>query len=443
MDDKVTTLKMKNVMMDFVKTLTGVAAAALVMTGCQKSGEERTPEQATVSPQVMAAFADRFPGAENVRWSMKGGYAVANFYWVDSRAADHTPNHSAWFGNADGQWTMTETEILYSALPQSVKSAFEKSEYAAWERDEEVDVLYRSEEVVSTVYVIEVEERASGRELDLYYAPEGELVKVVADAGPDYDYGDFIPSQPAKGIEEYIRTNHPNARVIDVDAEYEGTEVELIDGGVKRELFFDRSDAWQYTKTEIRRSELPEKVKQAWDASEYAESKGYRLDDADHFKTAKQGEFYRLELESRRGDVKVKITPEGEVSLYEPVVDGGAGVSTEVDAFIRKNYPGATIVEKEYNNGYLEVEIRHEGREKEVLFNGAGAWVKTSWEVRRNELPAKVEAAIKGSEYASWEYEGADVVQTPKEMWYEVELEDERSDREVTLRIAEDGTIRR
>ena len=99
-----------------------------------------------------------------------------------------------------------------------------------------------------------VEVERDGREMDLYYSADGVLVKSVADAGDDYDYGDFIPSRPSDGIGDFIASRYPGARVIDVDAEYEGTEVELIDADrVKRELFFDRSDAWQYTKTELRR----------------------------------------------------------------------------------------------------------------------------------------------------------------------------------------------
>lgn len=179
----------------------------------------------------------------------------------------------------------------------------------------------------------------------------------------------------------------------------------------------------------------------AWTASEYAEARGYRLDDADLYETVSEGTFYRLELESRNGDVKIRITPEGEVSLHEPSVGGGAGVTAEIEAFIRENYPGASIVEKDSDDGLLEVEIRHEGREKELLFNGAGAWVRTSWEVRRAELPEAVTAAWAASEYAGWEFDGADYLQTPDGAWYALELEEERTDREVTLRIAEDGTI--
>lgn len=249
-------------MMNWMRNLL-VAAAAFLAAGCERSDGERG-SGGEVSPQVLAAFAERYPGAQNVSWSMKGDYAVADFYWAGTRAALST-NCSAWFGNADGRWTMTETEIRFEALPQAVREAFAASEYASWRVDDRVDVLYRAGDVEPEIYVIEVEQ--GGREMDLYYSPDGVLVKCVADADPDCDYGDFIPAEPAASIGEYIRTHYPSARVIDVDAEYEGTEVEILDGGVKRELFFDRGAAWQYTKTGVRRADLPEAVTAAWAAS--------------------------------------------------------------------------------------------------------------------------------------------------------------------------------
>lgn len=426
-------------MKKFVNTLLGVATAAMLAVGCEKANDGRTTTGSEVSPQVLEAFSTRYPGAQNVSWTVKDGYAVASFSWNDPQASSSTGIHSAWFDNLGGSWSMTETEIPYSALPQAVKTAFESSEYAAWQIDREVDVLTRSGEVEPEIYVIEAEQ--AGSEVDLYYSPDGVLVKTMADAGPNYDYGDFIPSKPTSGVDEYIAAHYPGARIVDVDQESEGTEVEIIDGGVARDLCFDRNGSWLYTKTEIRRTELPAAVTGAWAGSEYAEAQGYRLDDADYFETAAEGSYYRLELESRNGDVKLKITPEGELSLYEPTFNGGAGVPTDVDTFIRENYPGATILEQEIDNGYLEVEIRHDGREKSVLFNGAGAWVKTTWEVRRNELPAAVTQTVAASQYASWEFDGADFVQSPDGEWYEIELEQERPEQEVKLRVAANGTV--
>lgn len=415
-----------------------MATAAMLVVGCEKANDGGTTGS-EVSPQVLEAFSARYPGAQNVSWSVRDGYAVASFSWNDPATSASTGTHSAWFDNQSGFWSMAETEIPYSALPQAVRTAFESSEYATWQIDNEVDVLTRSGEVEPEIYVIEAEQ--AGKEVDLYYSPDGVLVKTMADAGPNYDYGDFIPSQPTSGVFEYIAAHYPEARIVDVDRETEGTEVEIIDGGVAREVYFDRNGSWLYTKTEMRRTELPAAVTEAWAGSEYTETQGYRLDDADYFETATDGNYYRLELESRNGNVKLKITPEGELSLYEPTIDGGAGVPTDADTFIRENYPGATILEQEVDNGHLEVEIRHDGREKSVFFNGAGAWVKTTWEVRYNELPAAVIQAVANSQYASWEFDGADFVQSPEGEWYELELEQERPEQEIKLRVAANGTV--
>ena len=425
-------------MKKLVRNLLGVAALTLMAAGCEKSETGGSPGSDGVSPQALAAFEQLYPGAENVQWNVKGDYAVATFYLAPNRAAASAANHSAWFENSGGAWSMTETDMSYEELPQEVKTAFLSGEYKDW-RVEEVDRLSRSGDVEQTVYVIEVEK--DGRELDLFYSAQGDLLRTVADAGDDYDYEDFIPAKPAESIEAWIASEYPASRIIDIDREAEGTEVELLDADrVKRELFFDQSNQWRYTKTELHRRQLPETVLAAWAASDYAESKGYSLDDADHYLTASEGEFYRLELESRHGDVKIKITPEGEVSLYEQP-DAGGSVSTEVDAFIQSKYPGAVILEKDTDDGYLEVEIRHEGREKELLFNGAGEWLRTLWEVRYAELPEAVKSAVAASDYASWQFDGADFVQTPEGEWYAVELEDERTDREVTLRVTHTGEV--
>lgn len=411
-----------------------LAAAALAAAGCEK--EQSAPGGMNrVSDAARSAFEALYPGAGAVRWEVKGEYAVAAFDRSATRVAGS--DCAAWFVNASGSWSMTETDIRFDELPEAVKQAFAQSEYASWQV-EEVDRLDRNG--VEVVYVIEVRQAAS--EMDLYYAEDGVLVKSVADAGADYDYGDFIPSQPSTGIESFIASHYPGARIIDVDVEYGGTEIELVDADrVKRELFFDGSETWQYTKTEVRRAELPAAVVAAWEASDYAESKGYRLDDADLYETAADGTYYRLDLESRSGDVKVRITPDGMLTLHTaPETGGGAAVGTSIEEFIAARYPGAVILEKDNDDGYLEVDIRHEGVEKELLFNGAGAWVRSSWDVRVAALPVAVTDAVRGSSYADYRIDGADYVETPDGAWYEVELEGSR-DREVTLRITAEGSI--
>ena len=236
--------------------------STLALAGCNKDEDNGSREPA-VSKQAQAALTEKYPNATNVRWTAKDKYVVASFSLPESRAAEAGIDLAAWFDNG-GAWYMTETDIPFTALPEAVQTAFEASEYASapW-RTDDVDMLER--EGVETIYVIEVEKRENGieTEIDLYYSADGVLVKMLTDSAPDYDYGDYIPSTPATGIEEYIRTNYPDARITEIDYEHGMTEVDIIDGRTPRELLFDGSGAWVYTKTEVWRSDVPQTVMQA------------------------------------------------------------------------------------------------------------------------------------------------------------------------------------
>lgn len=410
--------------------------SALALAGCDKNEDNGSREPA-VSQQAKAALAAKYPSATNVAWQTKGNYVVASFSLPASRA-EAGNDLAAWFDNG-GAWYMTETDIPFTVLPQAVRTAFNASEYAAapWTVDD-VDMLER--EGVETIYVIEAEKRENGieTEVDLYYSADGVLVKMLTDSAPDYDYGDYIPSRPATGIEEYIRTNYPGARITEIDYEHGMTEVEIIDSRTPRELLFDGSGAWVYTKTEVRRSDVPQTVIQALENGEYA---AYRIDDIDHYKTPDR-EFYRFDLESAQGDAKVDIALDGTLTLKQPDAPGqgnGQLVDAAISEFIASKYPGAQIFEQDYDDGLLEVEIWHEGREKEVYFNGRSAWVRTAWDIRRSELPQAVTAAIAASEWAAFSIDDIEYVQTPTADYYLVELE--RGEREIELRIDAGGTI--
>lgn len=410
--------------------------SALALAGCEKNGDDGSREPA-VSEQAQAALAEKYPAATNVRWMAKDQYVVASFSLPASRA-EAGNDLAAWFDNG-GAWYMTETDIPFTALPQAVQTAFNASEYAAapWTVDD-VDMLER--EGVETIYVIEAEKRENGieTEVNLYYSADGVLVKMLTDSAPDYDYGDYIPSRPATGIEEYIRTNYPGARITEIDYEHGMTEVEIIDSRTPRELLFDGSGAWVYTKTEVRRSDVPQTVIQALENGEYA---AYRIDDIDHYKTPDR-EFYRFDLESAQGDAKVDIVLDGTLTLKQPDAPGqgnGQLVDAAISEFIASKYPGAQIFEQDYDDGLLEVEIWHEGREKEVYFNGRSAWVRTAWDIRRSELPQAVTAAIAASDWAAFSIDDIEYVQTPTADYYLVELE--RGEREIELRIDAGGTI--
>lgn len=136
---------------------------------------------------------------------------VADFSLAEARAAG-AAELSAWFDNG-GAWYMTETDIPFAALPEAVQTAFNGSEYAAapWQVDD-VDKLER--EGVETIYVVEVEKRENGNktEVDLYYAPDGVLVKKIADAAPTTTTGTTSPrNRPRASRSISVRTTRTPA----------------------------------------------------------------------------------------------------------------------------------------------------------------------------------------------------------------------------------------
>lgn len=415
--------------------VSALAVSTCLATGCSDDEDGRPPVTNPVSAEVQASFAEQFPGARDVEWEVRGTYAVADFSYADSLSGGWVSS-TAWYNQTDGTWLMSEYDLRFERLPEAVKTAFQQSEYAGWHVDD-VDLIRR--DGVTLLYVVEVEQ--GGQEMDLYYAEDGVLVKALADTDGRHDYSDLIPATPTGSVREFIQSRYPGARIVEIDADDGLTEVELIDADhVLREAVFNRSGEWLYTQTEVRRADLPATVTDAWNASEYAAANGYRLDDIDYYETASDGNYYRLELESRYGDVKLKVTPDGDLSLFTPT-GGGTVVADAVDEAIQRLCPGAIVVEKDHDDGYLEVEIRHEGREKEMLFNGQNDWVLTRWDVAYRELPEAVLTTFRQSEYAQWELDDITYTQTPTGEWYVLEVEDYRTDTDRYLRITPGGEI--
>lgn len=201
---------------------------------------------------------------------------------------------------------MTETDITFEQLPETVRTSFSTGIYAAW-RVEDVDKIERN--ATETVYIIEVENQQT--EVDLQYAPNGVLIQETADVDADDYYEDLIPIGLPVAIDDYLKTNYPDAKIIDIDTEGQYTEVEILDGQVVRELVFDNNYAWISTKTEFRIADLPLAITQVLSASEYV---AYRIDNV-YFYQPPNSDYYRFELESATDEVTVDITTEGVLTV--------------------------------------------------------------------------------------------------------------------------------
>lgn len=403
------------------KILFCATIAMVSLQACNKDNDNNKPND--VSQQAKQALSTKYPDAEKVQWGTKSNYEVANF-------SSKSVAVSAWFDNS-GNWYMTETDIHFDNLPQAVKTSFTTGQYASW-RVDDVDQVERS--TVETVFVIEAEKQET--EIDLYYSADGTLIKELLGADIDYDYEDYIPAVIPGTIEDYLKTSHPNAKILDIDKDGAYTEVEILDGQIKRDLVFDNNNVWISTKTESRIADVPTAVTDVLKASEYA---SYRIDDVDYYQKP-TSEYYRFELKAAKGDVKVDITTDGVLTVANNTSDDGptAGMNPAVNEFIAQKYTGAKIIESEYKKGYLEVDIFHQGKEKAVRFNASNKWIDTQWDVRENELPQAVTNAIAIS-HSSYKIDDIEYCQTSTGDYYTIELE--RGSSDVMLRIKTDGTI--
>lgn len=222
-----------------------------------------------VPVELTASLSDKYPQAIRVEWETERGYYVADFY-------ENGWERTAWF-TPEGIWQLTETEIRFADLPDAVQTAFRASVYATWEV-EDVDMVECPD--MEVVYVIEVEQY--DQEVDLFYTADGILVK--DDTGTDggnQGGSDYLPSVTVDDFQAFLDERYPGARIIEVDREANGYEVDIVHDGWGKEVMFDLDGAWMFSTWDLRMNEVPEVVK----AAAQAQYPDYRLDDADFMET--------------------------------------------------------------------------------------------------------------------------------------------------------------
>lgn len=282
-----------------------LAMGMIGLQSCSNNDDDNLPSS-QVPEAIRNAFDSSFSNTANLSWETKtvskGEYYKAEF----NNKSDNGYKTEAWY-TADGTWYMTETEMPYNAIPQAVKTSFESSEYASWKRDNEVDRIERNA-VKEIIYIIEVES-PQDVDMDLHYSADGILVKAVNDDG-DGDNESLLPDTPSEMVTtatEFIQKNYPNARIIEIEAEHGVIEIDIIHDNRSKEVLLGTTYEWISTSWDV--YTLPAKVTEAINASQY---NGYVVDDAEYFETP-TGNYYLVELEQGKSEVKIKITEDGEI----------------------------------------------------------------------------------------------------------------------------------
>lgn len=317
------------------KLLLLILPLAVLFASCSKDGDNIFPS--VVIDEVANQFKKDYPNAVDVKWDIVDDYAVAQFnLGTQTKSSATAYTHKAWYKNhkeyAHRKY-MWEREIDYKDLPVAVKTAFENSIYVNWEIDD-VEEIIRYE--MEPIYSIEVEgEDINGKEIevDLYYDITGVLIKEVIDSDDDFDkhHGMIVDKELPGYIKDFLNEYHKNGRVVDVDVEdddldeIEGNkdikhwEVEIVEGGIKKEVIFSFNPvSWIYTKWEVE-SELPGFILDAVAENYYPE---YELDDDDEYDIIVhhvEGLLYKVELEyegdGNEEDLYVYFNENGEVVL--------------------------------------------------------------------------------------------------------------------------------
>lgn len=116
---------------------------------------------------VKTAFQKMYPKATDVEWEQMAGCYVAEFI-ADNQEID------VWLSN-DAEWVMTETDVeSLEKVPAAVAEAFMSSTMAQMRlRDVRIITFPKR----PTVIVMEVQQYNSDEEFQLFYAPNGRLLK--------------------------------------------------------------------------------------------------------------------------------------------------------------------------------------------------------------------------------------------------------------------------
>lgn len=118
-------------------------------------------------PKVQAALKKMYPTATDIAWSQNGNYYVADF-------TTNGFDTDVWFG-VKGNWVMTLTDLESTdELSPQVYNAFAMGDYAAGQVEDVTQATFPN---CPTVFVIKVGQQNIDIQYQLFYAPNGALLR--------------------------------------------------------------------------------------------------------------------------------------------------------------------------------------------------------------------------------------------------------------------------
>lgn len=249
-------------------------------------------------------------------------------------------------------------------------------------------------------------------------------------------------------LQNAFSSKYPNAANVKWESK-SGYYIADFYDGYEASAWFTQDGKWKMTETDIPYDALPQAVKTSFEASEY---KSWKIDDVDKLEREGFETVYVIEVENQNQEMDLYYSVNGE--LIKSVVDTDndkdeylpVQLTDVMKNLINERYPNAKIMEVDVENdrndwdyGYTEVDIIHNGISKDVLFDQSGNWYSTSWEVRKNELPDTVNNTI-DNQYGEYLFDDAKYIEKADDtVYYRIELE--RGENELTVNIDINGNV--
>ena len=261
----------------------------------------------------------------------------------------------------------------------------------------------------------------------------------------DDDDDDFRGNVPS-AVQEAFDQKYSGVGRVEWDMEQGGYLVaEFMKDGREHDAWFTAGGEWVMTEIDYGRDlqALPQAVQDGYAVTTYA-LQNWSVDDIDEIQRPAYDNVYIIEVEQGgRPDYSLYFDING--TLIREVEEDGGGthydminnsMPLEIQQFINTQYPGATVVDIDIERGGYEIDVRHDGLSKEIIFDSQYNWVMTSTDYTRN-VPADVRSAVE-AKYPGKRIDDCDYIETAAgEKYYLVDLDNYAKDLKVTL----DGQI--
>lgn len=269
----------------------------------------------------------------------------------------------------------------------------------------------------------------------------GALV-VTSCSDDDDDDGARVP----EAVQVAFDSKYGNVGRVEWDREQGGYLVaEFRKDNREHDAWFTEGGEWVMTEVDYVRdlTALPQAVQAGYAATVYAQD-GWTVDDIDEIQRPSYETFYVIEVE-KAGQPDYDLYFDLNGTLFRELqgeVGGnygdmiGNGMPDEIKLFIDNNYAGATVVDFDRDARGYEVEVRHDGKSKEILFDTSYNWIQTSTDMTR-DIPANIRQVVE-AQYPGKRIDDCDYIETAQgEKYYLIDLDNHNVD----LKVTEDGQI--